>query len=211
MFHFKVHPAVDRILMFREDALYGEMQYVNTITDDSAENGETQTVKIFNANLEGETVIALILGSFGSTTMSCKQVFSKTLILKPADEEKDFTSNAVVVNWNKPKNPVDGENPKELPEPKICLLDFPESVTRPLSLPPTVIMQQFELPEEVKKEQAAQKGFDPNAEGYFIKQIYHKWPENEETIAALEEEKIKISLYQGMILKQVMPIPKSTE
>ena len=211
-FHLKVHPSVDRILMFNKDhELFGEMQYVTTLEDDIEDDGEIkkQVMKIFNSDITEETTVALILDAFGSTTMPCPQVFSKTLKLKPDDSKDEYASNTVVLNWSKPtlKDGVEFDNTK-LPEPRMCILDFPESVARPLGLPPVVIMQRFEVPEEAKKEDSARRGFDPSAGGHFIKQIYHHWPKNEETVAVLEMEKIKITLYEHMVLKQIAPISK---
>jgi hypothetical protein len=204
MFHLKVHIAVDRILMFKDPELtelIGELQYVSTIEEET--DGETQTMKVFNGTVESELILALILGSFGSTEMQCTKVFSKTLMLKPKGAD-DYANNAVVVNWNKPQTP----DAQKLPEPTLCLMDFPKSVREPLGLPATVIMKRFEIPESVDTEDAIKHGLDPKSNGYFIKQLQHLWPANEETIAVLEEEKIRISLYEQRFLKQIVPITK---
>ena len=113
-----------------------------------------------------------------------------------------FGDNFVLINWCKPNI----ETPdKEIPAPDVCILDFPQSLTEILDMPPMVLIPKFELPTDVNPEDAQHRGFDISADGYFVKPIRHKWPKNEETLTVLQNEQLKVSLYQTMILKKLTP------
>lgn len=198
-FHQKVHPAIERILIFRKGDLCGEMKYVTTMEDQI--DGIKVRMKIFNGTTEGESVLAYFLGGFGSVEMPFNQVFSKALAEKPENSDSDHVKNAVIVSWNKPTANVTPEEQEKSPDPKVCLLDFPKAISDALEVPEIEMLQKFEIPENIGKEDAAKRGFDSNADGYFVKSIHHKWPENEQAIEALKEEKIKVSLYEHMLLK----------
>ncbi len=188
MFHLKVHHAVERILVIKNNELVGEMQYVTAIEEN------TEKVRVFNGTADGEMVIALIVGSLGSTKTTCDKLFSRPLSFEKNDE---YVNNFVLINWSKPS--------VELPVAEVCILDFPKSLTEILDIPPFMIIPKFELPEGTDPEDAQRRGFDTSAEGYFVKPIRHKWPKDEETLTFLQNEPAKVSLYQKMIFKKITP------
>ena len=139
MFHLKVHHAVERILVIKNNALVGEMQYVTTI-EEKDESGQMEKIRVFNGTTDGEIIIALIVGKFGTSKITCDKLFSRILTLEKEDND-EYADNFVLINWCKPNI----ETPdKEIPAPDVCILDFPQSLTEILDMPPMVLIPKFE-------------------------------------------------------------------
>jgi hypothetical protein len=192
MFHLKVKPCVDRILLFVDDQLWNEMKCVDP---DAPE-------KIFNGEMpENKTVTAVFLCYvLGESTMEIRNVLSRPI---QTSVEKATIANAICINYYIPK--ADATDESQPPATaKFCLIDIPERLQLGLGLPPTFILtmapkEQFKGDAELMR----QYGFDLNADGCFVRTFEHLCAVNEDLANELGDENIKISLYAHSIIKEI--------
>jgi hypothetical protein len=180
-FHLKVANCVDRILLFSNNDLTGEMNCVDSESEE----------RIFNGEIDKTAYAVLLCYPLGESMMDARDVFSRPLIPKPADVNNDVMGNAICINYFNPK--VDDATVAQ-----ICIVDIPERLVVGLGIPSTIILQKAAFGKDKTEKDIAKYGFDVKADGYFMKSMEHLW-----AIEDFEDEKITINLYAQAITKQI--------
>jgi len=180
-FHLKVNKCVDRILLFNNNELIGEM---TCIDPDSEE-------KIFNGEIDKTALAVLLCYPLGESMLEARDVFSRPLIPKPDDVNNDVMGNAICINYFNPKV-------EDATVAQICIVDIPDKLVVGLGMPSTVILQKAAFSKDKTEKDIAKYGFDVKADGYFMKSMEHLW-----AIEDFEDEKITINLYAQAITKQI--------
>lgn len=195
-FHLRVKSVVDRILLFSNGDLIGEMEECVDETN--------TTEKIYNGFVDKEVDAVFLCYCLGEDIMEARDVFSLPLQTQPDDITSEYAPNSICINYYLPIDKE--ETSSEITRAKYCLVDIPERLQKGLGLPSLIILPLATLTENMLSKGADElkkRGVDIKAEGFFYKQIVHLWAKSDADAADFGDEKIKIGLFAHSITKHI--------
>lgn len=217
-FHFKVKSIVDRILLFNNGELIGEMEEVvdETSTDEKIFNGfvdliDNRNLDELDTPLKREIDAVFLCYCLGEDFMESRAVFSLPFQTQPDDITNDYAPNSICVNYYLPKDDEtyksdDIVSTGNVATAKFCLVDIPVSLQTGLGLPALIILPVTILSDSMRAigaEELKKRGIDIRAAGFFFKKIVHLWAKSDSNAADYSDEKIKIGLFAHSITKRV--------
>lgn len=218
-FHLKVKSVVERVLLFSNGELIGEMDEIvdETAIDEKIFNGfidleDNRELEELSTPLKRNVDAVFLCYCLGEDFMDSAAVFSLPFQTQPNDITSEYSPNAICVNYYLPKPNEDdykAENvvpTQQIATAKFCLVDIPDRLQKGLGLPALIILPVTILTDSIKEigaEELKKRGIDIRADGFFFKKIAHLWAKSDSDAADYRDEKIKIGLFAHSITKQI--------